>query len=1123
MTKELYVSSTPHETKIALVEDDQLAEIFFERENEYTLAGSIYKGRVTRVLPGMQSAFVDIGLERDAFLYVSDFLELPDDEESEFEDIAVSRPETFVMQRPPQEPPRFLTKTAGAPPSAEADGGDAEADDVTEGNTQEFAEVDGAASEGRDSGAEDRARGGRRRRRGRRRGFPETKFAQERPADEQEEPGGAEYEAPAGYEPVILPGESLSKYRREEPAAAAPDLEAVVESEPAGTAVESVGKKRAPVESAAPPQPEPAAPPVTPPVAERGSLSPVLPGESIAKYQSRPAGEAAAPAEPPRSEYRNDRRPRREDRFERRPRPEREPQEFLPEGSGLTLLPGESISKYRNRAAEPAPVTAPATQPPAEPAEPVETKTETKSETKTETNKAVREEEPQAPQAATFVIESEPWTEASAEETETKNRSASYGERPPVARLEREASVSSEASAVSAKAEAKPEAEASVEEAPGNDGTDTRQVKSVPAGPLAAADAQPEPAVESAPVEISAALAEAPAEAAEPRPATEAAPAQDEKEPEAGEPAAIAAQAEAEPGDRDAELGARRRFGEIGRGTLEHEEIEGEEEESGLQAASAMQDEEDADDIELEEETLESGGLARAAENGFEEESEGRSAAGDFRVTEYDFAGADADDETVFEEEELYGEEDAEEEQAEEAEAEQPEETVARGEMRVPAPGTGHPRPERGPDRHDRRGGRRGTPRGRTVRRREQPREHVQIADLLKEGQEVLIQIAKEPIGKKGARITSHIALPGRFLVYMPTVNHVGVSRKITSDEERLRLKRIMISEREGGHGGFIVRTAAAGVGEDELRADIRFLKNLWSQIKQRAESSKAPALIYHDLNLVERVLRDQVTSDFSQIWVDTEGEYERVLNFANRFQPSLVRRVKLYTKETPLFDQFGVTEEINKAMKAKVWLKSGGYIVINQTEALVAIDINTGKYVGKTARLEDTIVKTNVDAIKEIVRQIRLRDLGGIIVIDFIDMDERKNRAKVMQALEEALRNDRAPSKVLAFNDFGLVAITRKRVKQSLERMLGSPCPYCTGNGYVKSVATMCNEIYIELRKMASHLESDVVNLRVNPEIAKALKADRGKWMADFEEVAGRTVMVRIDPLLHQEQFDIH
>ena len=344
----------------------------------------------------------------------------------------------------------------------------------------------------------------------------------------------------------------------------------------------------------------------------------------------------------------------------------------------------------------------------------------------------------------------------------------------------------------------------------------------------------------------------------------------------------------------------------------------------------------------------------------------------------------------------------------------------ARAEVRAPAGTAGYtqraPRPRPGYDRQ-RGGGRRGG--GRRFPRRQSSHDVPKISDLLKEGQEILVQIAKEPIGKKGARITSHIALPGRFLVYMPTVNHTGVSRKIASDEERQRLKRIVMSERENGHGGFIVRTAAQNASEDELRADIRFLKGLWNDIKTRAEASKPPALIYHDLNVVERVLRDQVTSDFSVIWVDTEPEYERILRFFNRFQPGLVKRVKLYTKETPLFEQFGLAEEMNKALKSKVWLKSGGYIVINQTEALVAIDINTGKYVGKTSRLEDTIVKTNVDAVKEIVRQIRLRDLGGIIIIDFIDMDERRNRQRVMQALEEELRHDRAPVKGSAVQRF--------------------------------------------------------------------------------------------------------
>ena len=430
----------------------------------------------------------------------------------------------------------------------------------------------------------------------------------------------------------------------------------------------------------------------------------------------------------------------------------------------------------------------------------------------------------------------------------------------------------------------------------------------------------------------------------------------------------------------------------------------------------------------------------------------------------------------------------------------------------------GRERGEREPRRggHSRNGGRSG-------RHSMQTTDLPAISDLLKPGQEVLVQIAKEPIAKKGARITSHIALPGRFLVFMPTVNHVGVSRKIESDGERRRLKEILLNEKGEASGGFIVRTAASGASEDELRSDLRFLLNLWADIKQRSDSSKSPALIYHDLNLVERILRDQVTDNFSAIWVDTETEYERVLRFLQRFQPSLIRRVKLYSKETPLFEQFGLQEEINKALRSKVWLKSGGSIVINQTEALVAIDINTGKYVGKTARLEDTIVKTNLDAIPEIVRQIRLRDLGGIIVIDFIDMDERKNRQKVLIALEEELKKDRAPSKVLQFNDFGLVAITRKRVKQSLERTLSTTCAICTGTGMVKAPVTVCNEIFVELRKMHRHLEKGDIMLRVNPEVVKQLKSAGGKWLQEMEEMSGKTILVKSDPSLHPEQFDIH
>jgi Rne/Rng family ribonuclease len=396
------------------------------------------------------------------------------------------------------------------------------------------------------------------------------------------------------------------------------------------------------------------------------------------------------------------------------------------------------------------------------------------------------------------------------------------------------------------------------------------------------------------------------------------------------------------------------------------------------------------------------------------------------------------------------------------------------------------------------------------------------ISELLKEGQEIIVQIAKEPLGQKGARITSHIALPGRYVVYMPTLEHTGVSRKIASDEERLRLKRILQVHHAGVPGGFIVRTAGEGKSEEDLAADMNFLFNLWLDIRQKAEKRPAPLLLHHDLDIVERTLRDQFTEDFKAIWVDNEELYESVLRFVQRFQPTLVTRVKLYTRPEPIFDAFNITAELEKALRPKVWLKSGGYIVINQTEALVAIDVNTGKYVGRSNRLEDTIVKTNTEAVKEIVRQVRLRDLGGIIVVDFIDMDERKNRQKVMQVLEDAMRSDRAPYKILQFNDFGLVAITRKRVKQSLERALCMPCPHCEGAGYVKSVQTIVSEILQEAGKIAAAIEGKDVMLRVHPDVAKYLKSNQNKSLEEIEEVLRRPVLVKADPALHHEKFDL-
>jgi ribonuclease G len=396
------------------------------------------------------------------------------------------------------------------------------------------------------------------------------------------------------------------------------------------------------------------------------------------------------------------------------------------------------------------------------------------------------------------------------------------------------------------------------------------------------------------------------------------------------------------------------------------------------------------------------------------------------------------------------------------------------------------------------------------------------ITDLLKEGQEILVQIAKEPLGQKGARITSHIALPGRYCVYMPTVEHTGVSRKIASDEERQRLKHILITHKQGMSGGFIIRTAGEGKSETEIAADIQYLHNLWLDIRRKAEKARAPAVVYHDLDLVERILRDQLNEDFKAIWCDSEERYEAILAAVQRMQPALVGRVKMYTRSTPILEAFSISSELEKALRPKVWLKSGGYIVINQTEALVAIDINTGKYIGKSNRLEDTIAKTNIEAVKEIVRQIRLRDLGGIIVIDFIDMDERKNRQKVMQALEEAMRADRAPYKILQFNDFGLVAITRKRVKQSLERTLCQPCPHCEGSGYIKSAQTIISEILVEAKKIAPAVEGKECLLRVNPDVAKVLKSTANTYLEELEEILKRPVAVVADGLLHHEKFDL-
>jgi ribonuclease G len=411
--------------------------------------------------------------------------------------------------------------------------------------------------------------------------------------------------------------------------------------------------------------------------------------------------------------------------------------------------------------------------------------------------------------------------------------------------------------------------------------------------------------------------------------------------------------------------------------------------------------------------------------------------------------------------------------------------------------------------------------------RREEPREQPRIEDLLKEGQEILVQVVKEPLGTKGARLTSHVTMPGRFLVFMPTVDHVGVSRKIESRDERSRLRGIVKEFREthGFTGGVIIRTAAAGRPREDIVSDLDAFHAIWTDIRQRMESSKAPAVVYREQSLVGKLLRDLLTEDFQAIRIDHPQEFQRTLELVQRILPNLAPKVKLYTKPFPIFEEYGVQAEIDKALKSKVWLKSGGSIVINQTEALVAIDVNTGRYVGKKnsqGRLEDTIVKTNLEAAKEIVRQIRLRDLGGIIVLDFIDMEERKNRLKVLQAVELELKKDRSPSKALQVSDFGLIIITRKRVKQSLERVMTEPCPYCSGTGTIKNTSTICYEILSEVKKIGADLNGQRLLLRVNPEIARALKDEEREVMKDLKAALGKDVAVKPDFLLHHEQFDV-
>lgn len=444
---------------------------------------------------------------------------------------------------------------------------------------------------------------------------------------------------------------------------------------------------------------------------------------------------------------------------------------------------------------------------------------------------------------------------------------------------------------------------------------------------------------------------------------------------------------------------------------------------------------------------------------------------------------------------------------------------------------TGRRSTDRGGSREDRpRSGTKqtGSRRNGSQKRERPPVPQANIKDLLKAGQDVIVQVNKEPVGVKGARITAHVSLPGRFMVYMTTATHNGIAKKIQPESERSRLRKIVDRHSNGKPGGFVVRSAARGASEEELVADIEFLQKQWQGLQAKAGRRKAPAKLHSDLDIVERVLRDQSGQGFKTIWIDAEVEYERIMRFVERFHPELVPCVKLYTKSQPIFDSFGITKDLDRALKPKVWLKSGGYLVIDQTEALVAIDVNTGRYVGKSDRLEDTVLKTNLEAAEEIVRQLRLRDLGGIIVIDFIDMEDRKNRQQVHQVLQEALKRTRSPSRLLPFNDFGMVVITRKAVRQSLERAMCRPCPACAGSGKVKSSATVLSEAFSAANRLAAknkHNRGEParhVTLRVHPDIGKSLKQKSSRHIESLEEAVGTSVLVENDATMSPDEFTL-
>lgn len=395
-----------------------------------------------------------------------------------------------------------------------------------------------------------------------------------------------------------------------------------------------------------------------------------------------------------------------------------------------------------------------------------------------------------------------------------------------------------------------------------------------------------------------------------------------------------------------------------------------------------------------------------------------------------------------------------------------------------------------------------------------------QIEDLLHEGQEILVQVSKEPLGSKGARITSHISLPGRHLVLMPMVDQIGVSRRIENEAERRRLREIIQNIKPPGFG-LIVRTASEEKGEAELRQDLDFLLKMWNNIQKRKASSPVPSLIHKDLDISLRAIRDLFTQDVERAIIDSEEEYRKILDFCDTFMPQLKSSIKLYDKEEPLFDYYGIEMEISRALGRRVWLKSGGYIVIDLTEALTVIDVNTGRYVGKR-NLEDTILKTNLEAVKEIAYQLRLRNIGGIIIIDFIDMEKESSREKVFKALNEALKKDKSKTNISKISELGLIEMTRKRTRESLGRILSERCFYCDGRGYLKSRSTISQEILREIQRDIRDLPGENILINVHPNVANYMYDEARLEIEKLEKRYQKRIIVNAKNDFHLEQFEI-